>query len=155
MAARRGACERLPLSLSLLPLLIASCGEAEEARRGEEHGINCTHSRTSRDYYALNGVRKPPPEDVRTVLGRKESAPGPRRRNGGPLACGDVLSRAWVGRLSSARGRHVVRRRRAAGPQPGARANRLSLSDVKNFAKTARPTEAGSQLLARQDKKLP
>ena len=51
MAERRGACERLPLPL--LPLLIASCGEAEEARRGEGHGINCTHSPTSRDYYAL------------------------------------------------------------------------------------------------------
>ena len=48
----------------------------------------------------------------------------------------------------------MVRRRRAAGPQPGARANRLPPSDFKNFAKTARPTEAGSQLPARQDKKL-
>ena len=36
-----------------LPLLIASCGEAEEARRGEERGINCAHSPTSRDYCAL------------------------------------------------------------------------------------------------------
>ena len=51
MAERRGACERLPLPL--LPLLIASCGEAEEARRGEERGINCAYSPTSRDYYAL------------------------------------------------------------------------------------------------------
>ena len=48
----------------------------------------------------------------------------------------------------------MVRRRRAAGPQPGARANRLPPSDFKNFAKTARPTEASSVLLARQDKKL-
>ena len=40
------------------------------------------------------------------------------------------------------------------GPWPGARANRLPPSDFKIFAKTARPTEAGSQLLARQDKKL-
>ena len=32
MAERGRACERLPLPL--LPLLIASCGEAEEARRG-------------------------------------------------------------------------------------------------------------------------
>ena len=48
----------------------------------------------------------------------------------------------------------MVRRRRAAGPQLGARANRLPPSDFKNFAKTARPTEAGPQLLARQDKKL-
>ena len=51
MAEKRRACERLPLPL--LPLLIASCGEAEEARRGEERGINCAHSPTSRDYYAL------------------------------------------------------------------------------------------------------
>ena len=51
MAERRGACERL--RLPLLPLLIAACGEAEEARRGEERGINCAHSPTSRDYYAL------------------------------------------------------------------------------------------------------
>ena len=48
----------------------------------------------------------------------------------------------------------MVRRRRAAGPQPGARANRLPPSDFKIFAKMARPTKAGSQLLARQDKKL-
>ena len=48
----------------------------------------------------------------------------------------------------------MVRRRRAAGPQPDARANRLPPSDFKIFAKTARPTEAGSQLLARQDKKV-
>jgi len=32
MAEGGGACERLPLPL--LPLLIASCGEAEEVRRG-------------------------------------------------------------------------------------------------------------------------
>ena len=51
MAERRGACERLPLPL--LPLLIASCGEAEEARRGKERGINYAHSPTSRDYCAL------------------------------------------------------------------------------------------------------
>ena len=91
-----------------------------------------------------NGVRKPPPEDVLTALGHRGSTPGPRRRSGGPSACGDVLSRAWVGRLFSAKGRHVVRRRRAAGPQPDARANRLPPSDFKNFAKTARPSEAGS-----------
>ena len=48
---RRGACERLPLPL--LPLLIASCGKAEEARRGLGRGINCAHSPTSRDYCAL------------------------------------------------------------------------------------------------------
>ena len=51
MAERRGACERLPLPL--LPLLMASCGEAEEARRGEERGINCAHSPTPRDYCVL------------------------------------------------------------------------------------------------------
>ena len=51
MAERGGACERLPLPL--LPLLIASCGEAEEARRGEERGINCAQSPTSHDYCAL------------------------------------------------------------------------------------------------------
>ena len=48
----------------------------------------------------------------------------------------------------------MVRRRRAACPQPGARANGLPPSDFKNFAEMARPTVAGSQLLARQDKKL-
>ena len=51
MAEKRGVCEHL--TLPLLPLVIASCGEAEEARRGEERGINCAHSPTSRDYYAL------------------------------------------------------------------------------------------------------
>ena len=48
----------------------------------------------------------------------------------------------------------MVRRRRAADPQPGTRANRLPPSDFKNFAKTARPTEAGPQLLACQNEKL-
>ena len=42
MAEKGGACKRL--TLPLLPLLIASCGEAEEARRGEERGINYAHS---------------------------------------------------------------------------------------------------------------
>ena len=135
---RRGEERASVCRFPLLPLLIASCGEAEEARRGEERGINCTHSPTTRDYCALNRKRKPPPEDVRTALGRKESAPGPRRRSGGPLTCGDVLSRAWVGRLFLAKGRHVVRRRRVAGPQPDMHANRLPPSDFKNFAKTAR-----------------
>ena len=51
MAEGGGACERL--SLPLLSLLIASCGEAEEARRRGERGINCAHSPTSRDYCAL------------------------------------------------------------------------------------------------------
>ena len=87
-------------------------------------------------------------------MGHKESAPVPRRWSGGPSACGDVLSRVWVGRLFSAKGRHVVRRRRAAGSQLYARANRLPPSDFKYCAKTTCPTEAGSQLLARQDKKL-
>ena len=48
----------------------------------------------------------------------------------------------------------MVRGRRAASPQPDACTNRLPPSDFRNFAKTARLTEAGSQLLARQDKKL-
>ena len=48
----------------------------------------------------------------------------------------------------------MVHGRQAAGPRPGARASGLPPSDFKNFAKTARPTGAGSQLLARQDKKL-
>ena len=48
----------------------------------------------------------------------------------------------------------MVRGRRAAGPQPGVCTNRLLPSDFRSFAKTARPTEAGSQLLARPDKKL-
>ena len=68
MADRRGACERLPLPL--LPLLIASCGEAEEARRG----ITCTHSPTSRDYCALKtcGNRR------RKTCGRLWAAKNPR-----------------------------------------------------------------------------
>ena len=51
MAERGRACERLPHLL--LPLFVASCGEAEEARCGGERGINCAHSPTSRDYCAL------------------------------------------------------------------------------------------------------
>ena len=48
----------------------------------------------------------------------------------------------------------MVRGRRAAGPLPDARTNRLPPSDFRSSAKTAHPTEAGSQQLARQDKKL-
>ena len=48
----------------------------------------------------------------------------------------------------------MVHGRQAAGPRPGARTNRVPPSNFRNFTKTARPTEAGSQLLARQDKKL-
>ena len=51
MAERGQACERLPLPL--LPLFIASCGRAEEARRGGGRGINCAHSPTSHDYCAF------------------------------------------------------------------------------------------------------
>ena len=50
MAETRGACERCRFPS---PLLIASCGEAEEARHGVGRGINCAHSPTSRDYCAL------------------------------------------------------------------------------------------------------
>ena len=50
---RRGEERASICRFPLLPLLIASCGEAEEARRGEEHGINCAHSPMSRDYCAL------------------------------------------------------------------------------------------------------
>ena len=50
----RGGEERASVwRFPLLPLLIASCGKAEEARRGEECRINCAHSPTSRDYCAL------------------------------------------------------------------------------------------------------
>ena len=72
MAERRGVCERL--SLPLLPLLIASCGEAEEARCGVGRGINCTHSPMSRDYCALKtcGNRR------RKTCGRLWAAKNPR-----------------------------------------------------------------------------
>ena len=97
MAERRGACERLPLPL--VPLLIASCGEAEEARRGEERGINCAHSPTSHDYYALtacgNRRRKTcgqlwATEDPRLGLG----VGGVGSRNAAPScrACGLAVS---------------------------------------------------------------
>ena len=72
MAERGGACERLPLPL--LPLLIASCGEAEEARRGVGRGINCTHSPTSRDYCALKACRN----RRRKTCGRLWAAENPR-----------------------------------------------------------------------------
>ena len=91
-----------------------------------------------------NDVQKLPSEGVRPALGHRESAPGPRRGSDGPQACGEVPSRAWVGRLFSARGCHVVRGRRAAGPQLGVRTGWLPPSDFKNFAKTVHPTEAGS-----------
>ena len=72
MAERRGACERLPLPPP--PPLIASCGEAEEARRGVGRGINCTHSPTSHDYYALKTCRN----RRRETCGRLWAAENPR-----------------------------------------------------------------------------
>ena len=89
---RASAC-RFPL-----PLLIASHGEAEEARRGVGRGINCTHSPHAPRLLRPKGVPKPPQEDVRAALGRRESTPGPGRRSGGPPTCGDVSSSAWAGR---------------------------------------------------------
>ena len=119
MAERRGACERLPLPL--LPLLIASCGEAEEARRGVERGINCTHSPHASRLLSHKGVPKLPQGDVRAVSGCRESAPGPGRRHGGPPTCGDVPSRARAGRLFS---QGMPRGSQAVSGQPAARRTR-------------------------------
>ena len=82
MAERGWACERLPLSP--LPLLIASHGEAEEAGRRVRRRINCTHSPHASRLLRPKGVPKPPHEDMRGALGRRESAPGPGHRSGGP-----------------------------------------------------------------------
>ena len=128
MAERRGACERLPLPL--LPLLIASCGEAEEARRGEERGINCAHSPTSRDYCALTacGNRRWKAngpfwatEDPHLGLGVEVAGPGLRRR--------PVARVGW--QALPVGGRHVARGRQAAGPQPGVCASWFPPSDFK------------------------
>ncbi|KNE88267.1 hypothetical protein PSTG_18336 [Puccinia striiformis f. sp. tritici PST-78] len=107
------------------PLLIASCGEAEEARRGEERGINCAHSPTSRDYCALT-------------------------------ACGN-RRRKTFGQLWATKNPRLGLGVGVVGPRPAATSCRTHSRPptLKNFAKTARPTEAGSQLPARQDKKLP
>ena len=113
MAERRGACERLPLPL--LPLLIASCGEAEEARRGVGRGINCTHSPTSRDYCALKTCRN----RRRKTCGRLWTAESPRLGPGIGVAGSRpaVTSRRARGLAGFlAKGGHVVRRRQVAGP---------------------------------------
>ena len=141
---------REPAALPL-PLLIALQGEAGEAWRGVRRGINCTHSPHASRLLCPKGVPKLPQGDVRAVSGCRESAPGPGRGRGGPPPCGDVPSRAWAGRLFC----HVVRRRQVAGPRPGARAGQLPPSGSQNFfAETAPPTKVGSQLPARQDRKL-
>ena len=74
MAERRGACEHLPLPL--LPLLIASCGEAEEARRGGNVGLT-----------ALT----PPGPAIITPKQRAETAAGRRVDSFGPQRI-----RAWA-----------------------------------------------------------
>ena len=108
---------RAPAALPL-PLLIASHGEAGEAGRGVRRGINCTHSPHASRLLCPKGVPKPPQEDVRAASGRRESAPGPGRRHGGPSTCGDVPSRAWAGRLFS---QGMPRGSQAAGGRPAAR----------------------------------
>ena len=152
MAERRGACERLPLPL--LPLLIASCGEAEEARRGEERGINCAHSPTSRDYCALTACRN----RRRKACGQLWATENPRLGLGvgvvGPRpAATSCRARGLAGFFQPEDATWFTSGERPArGPAHAPTDSRPPTS--KNFAKTARPTEAGSQLLARQDKKL-
>ena len=149
MAERRGACERLPLPL--LPLLIASCGEAEEARRGVGRGINCTHSPTSRDYCALKtcGNRR------RKTCGRPWVAKNPRLGLGvgvvGPQpAATSCRARGLAGSFQPRDATWFAGSERPArGPVHAPTDSRLPTS--KNFAKTACPTEADSQLLARQE----
>ena len=118
MAQRRRACERLPLPLPPTYSLVW------RSRGGETWGGTWDQLRPLPHVPRLsrpNGVRKPPSEDVRTALGRKESAPGPRRRSGGPSACGDVLSRVGWQALFS---RRMPRGSHAASGQPVARRTR-------------------------------
>ena len=95
MAERRGACERPPLPL--LPLLIASCGEAGEARRGVGRGINCTHSPTSRGYRALmaRGNRR---RKTCERFGPQKIRAQAEARGWRAPACDDAPSRACAGR---------------------------------------------------------
>ena len=147
MAERRGACERLPLPL--LPLLIASCGEAEEARRGEERGINCAHSPTSRDYCTLttcrNCRRKACGNRHRKTCGQLWATKNPRLGLGvgvvGPRpAATSCRARGLAGFFqpegATWRASGGPTTRRAHQPTPGFR--------LRNLAKTAHPTEAGS-----------
>ena len=152
MAERRGACERLPLPL--LPLLIASCGEAEEARRGEEHGINCAHSPTSRDYCALTACGN----HRQKTCGRLWAAKNPRLGLGvgvvGPRpAAMSCRARGLAGSFQPRDATWFAGGERPARSPTHAPTDSPP-SDFKNFAKTVRPTEAGPELLARQDEKL-
>ena len=146
----RASIRRFPL----LPLLIASCGEAEKARCGEERGINCAHSPTSRDYCALTacGNRR------RKTCGRLWAAKNPRLGLGvgvvGPWrAAASCHARGLAGSLQLGDATWYAGGERPAR-SPAHAPTDSRLPTLKNFAKTARPTEAGSQLLARQDKKL-
>ena len=123
MAERRGACERLPLPL--LPLLIASCGEAEEARRREERGINCAHSPTSRDYYALTacGNRRPKTcgqlwatEDPRLGLGVGVVGPRPAATSYRARGLAGFFQQRMPRGSRAARGRPAARRTRQQTP---------------------------------------
>ena len=141
MAEKRVACERLPLPL--LPLLIVSCGEAEEARRGEERGINCAHSPTSRDYCTLTAcgnrrrkmcVQLWATENPRLGLGVGVVGPRP--------AATSCRARGLAGFFQ----RRMPRGSRAASGRPAARrAHRLIPAfRLQNLAKTAHLIEAGS-----------
>ena len=136
MAESREVCERLPLPLLLL--LIAPCDEAEEARRGEERGINYTHSPTTRDYYALKACRN----RRRKTCGRFWATENPRLGPGvgvaGPRPAATSRRAHELAGFLTKRG-HVVRRRQVAGPRPGARAGELPPSDSKKFSPRRRP----------------
>lgn len=151
MAEKRGACECL--TLPLLPLLIASCGEAEEARRGEERGINCAHSPTSRDYYALTACGN----RCQKTCGQLQATEDPRLGLGvgvvGPRpAATSCRARGLAGFFQPEDATWF-----AGGTRPArspAQAPTDSRLPTLEISPRRRPTEAGSQLLARQDKKL-
>ena len=117
-------------------------------------GINCAHSPTSRDYCALTacGNRR------RKTCGRLWAAKNPHLGLGvgvvGPRpAAMSCRARGLAGSFQPEDATWFAgSKRQARGPAHAPTDSRLPT--FINFAKTARPTEAGSQLLARQDKKL-
>ena len=122
---------REPAALPL-PLLIASRGEAGEAGRGGRHGINCTHSPTPRDYYALKASRN----CHKKTCGRFRDAENPRLGPGvdvaGPRPAATSRRARGLAGFPDKSG-HVVHRRPVAGPRPGARTGELPPSDSGVF----------------------
>ena len=141
MAGRGRACERLPLLL--LPIFIASCGEAEETRRGEDRGINSAHSPTPRDYCALTACGNRRWKANGPFWATEDPHPGR-----GVEVAGLVLRQRSVMRVGwqalPAGGRHLARGRQSGRPATRRARQLIPAFRFRGLTKTAHLIKAGS-----------